>query len=655
MTGRFALVGVTLAALAVRLWALDGLGFSYDEAATALMARATAAEIVRFHWTAAFEHPPLWQLLVHNWSALTGQSEIALRLLSALAGTLAVPLIYQLSRTLFPRENHVALVSAVLAAFLPILNYYSQEARMYAVVLVLALASMLAFLHLLRAPRGAYAALVVTLNWGMTGFHYYAVLLIGAQLAFLSLLLLTCADLRPRWWLTAGALLFSLLPVGLWMALAPGFRSTLTVVMATAGADAAPWTATVAELWQDLTVASIRWAPAWVWIGYTWLLLLAVGLWDALWLRRGDDTARLGGWFLLCFVLLPVAASWLVFGDLVARYLLFIVPGLVILLALALTRLWRLQPLLGMTGGLLVLLVAGAGLFHYHTAYTKSDYRAMTEYLRPRLAADEALLLEGPRQHLLAKYYMPADLPLYPIPVIELPAFWPVNAPPVVPEEVDGAVQSYLARHPSFWLSLTAQDEVDPGEFLTRYLTAVAYTVDCSAWHDVRLCHYVSPDQITPELATAPALRFNDELLLPHADFAIMPAKGEDPAHLLVRLEWVADSRPSLDYKVALRLEDGGGPTDGAVVAQEDAFPIGPLLPPSTWGEGDVKPGLMSIPLGVPPGTYRLTLTLYDPATLTEFPASDGSNTQPVPPFPLVLANVRIGDTIDLLPPDTDE
>ena len=67
-----------------------------------------------------------------------------------------------------------------------------------------------------------------------------------------------------------------------------------------------------------------------------------------------------------------------------------------------------------------------------------------------------------------------------------------------MPEEVDGDIQRYLQEHPTLWLSLTAQNEVDPGEFLAKYLTAVAYQVDCEQWLDVDLCRYSSPAFVEP-------------------------------------------------------------------------------------------------------------------------------------------------------------
>lgn len=114
-------------------------------------------------------------------------------------------------------------------------------------------------------------------------------------------------------------------------------------------------------------------------------------------------------------------------------------------------------------GGLLVALVVPAlALPHYFGPYQKSAYREMTHYLVAHRQPDEAVLLEAPRQHLLAKYYLPADTPIYSAPAIDLPPYWPVNAPPVVPEEMDDVIQALLRDYRGVWLSLTAENEVIP-------------------------------------------------------------------------------------------------------------------------------------------------------------------------------------------------
>ncbi len=88
---------------------------------------------------------PLYYVILRGWANLAGSSLYALRLFSALCGTLAVPLIYQVARRLLGRE--AALATMTLAVFAPFYIYYSQEARTYSLTLVLMLISMHAFLR----------------------------------------------------------------------------------------------------------------------------------------------------------------------------------------------------------------------------------------------------------------------------------------------------------------------------------------------------------------------------------------------------------------------------------------------------------------------------------------------------------------------------
>ena len=501
---RITITLITLLGAFLRLWRLGELGLSYDEAATALMARATPAEIVHFHWTAGFEHPPFWQLLIHAWSLAAAQSEFALRFLPALAGILVIPLVWQFAHVLYPDDSPIWHGSALLTAIAPVLIYYSQEARMYAIVLALALGTMIVSVRLVQRPSWGGVLMLALLNVAMTGFHYYAALLFAAQGLFFLIAAITQPAFRSQWikWLTA--LILSAVPLLLWMAFSPGFQMTLESVLNAADVEGTPVIVFLDELWRDLTVAAIRWQPAWTRIGYLWLPLLAVGLVDAFWLRRKDRGSRLSGWYLSLLLLVPVLFSALVFGQLSTRYVLFIGPALFILMTMGILRLWTMARLLGAAGALTFVGVCFVALIFYRTDYAKSEYREMSAYVGAHIGPQDAVLIESPRQHLTARYYLDdtfsAGIPLYPVPAIELPTYWPVNAPPVVPEEVDGDIQRYLQEHPTLWLSLTAQNEVDPGEFLAKYLTAVAYQVDCEQWLDVDLCRYASPAFVEPQI-----------------------------------------------------------------------------------------------------------------------------------------------------------
>ena len=198
------------------------------------------------------------------------------------------------------------------------------------------------------------------------------------------------------------------------------------------------------------------------------------------------------------------------------------------------------------------------------------------------------------------------------MPAIDLPDYWPVTAPPVVPEEADHQLRALLEKHGRAWLVLTGEDEVDPGEFVERYLTATAFPQLCQRWLDVRLCEFVSPNEVPAEITIPLGAEFEGGLALQAVELGLGEART-DGRSLYVLTHWHAREQPAADYKVTLRLL---GP-DGGLVSQVDSLPIGPLLPPTTWGAGDDKPGYQVLPLpaALDPGNYRLALGLYDPAS----------------------------------------
>lgn len=645
---RLLLLLCLLFGFALRLCSLSGKGLSYDEAATALMARATPAEIIAFHWRAAFEHPPFWQLLMHTWSLGFGQSEFALRLPSAIAGVVVLPLVWQLARRLgFTAWS--ALTATLLTATAPILVYYSQEARMYALVVAFALASLLVTQQLAVAPTVSKIGLYLLLNWSMLGLHYYSVLLIGAEGLFLLLWLRWQRQPWQHWLWHGSALLLTLAPLLAWMRFSPGFRDTATIVLQGAGGGQPTSWQFLDLLWRDLTFAAIRWETADAVWGYLLLPLVLLGLVNLLrpaQNRRAPQTlvGKQQAVLLLLAGGLPVVISLLVSRSLATRYLLYIMPPLLLALAAGIGWLGRRHWLLGLIALFVALTPTALALPHYFGPYQKSAYREMAAYLTAHRQPNEAILLEGPRQHLLAKYYLPAEKNFLTAPIVALPEYWPVNAPPVVPEEMDDSLLQSLREHQGIWLSLTAEDEVDDGEFVPKFLTAVAFERDCQAWLDVRLCHFVSPHFVNAVVQQKPMALFDQSLLLQETAVGLWPAQGEEPAYLVTTLTWLAQTKPTLDYRVTLRLLD----STGAVISQRDNFPIGPLLPPSTWNAGDRKPGYLALPIPVEsgPGTYQLVVNLYDPTTLAPLPHQ--LTDQSVTDAPLSVAKITISDTIAL-------
>lgn len=151
----YLVLGLTLLGAVLRLWDLGGQSLWLDEVFTARVAPLDLAGIlsaIRMD----LDTPPLHPFIVHVFLAL-GDSEFVLRLPSAFASILCVPLVYVVARRMLGWQT--GLLAAVLMACSPYAVYYAQEARMYGLVLMF---SLLILYCLLRAMAVGDAAPVPT-------------------------------------------------------------------------------------------------------------------------------------------------------------------------------------------------------------------------------------------------------------------------------------------------------------------------------------------------------------------------------------------------------------------------------------------------------------------------------------------------------------
>jgi uncharacterized membrane protein len=143
--------GLTLLAAGLRFATLGVQAYHHDEIVTASRVLRGdffhAMEAVGFSESA----PPLYYALAWVWTQLTGTGEFGLRSLSALAGVATVPVAYLLGTELRGRQAGIA--AAALVAVNPMLLWYAQEARGYALVVLLTTAAALFFVRALRPAR----------------------------------------------------------------------------------------------------------------------------------------------------------------------------------------------------------------------------------------------------------------------------------------------------------------------------------------------------------------------------------------------------------------------------------------------------------------------------------------------------------------------
>ena len=142
----------------------------FDEAFSAYIIRFNFFEIWQF--TAVDVHPPLYYWLLKLWSLLFGATDIALRSMSVFFAGIAIVFGYLLLHRTFGRK--VARYGLLALILSPILVRYSQEMRMYTMVLAIALAA--TYVLQLAAESGRrklwviYGVLVSLGMWT----HYFA-------------------------------------------------------------------------------------------------------------------------------------------------------------------------------------------------------------------------------------------------------------------------------------------------------------------------------------------------------------------------------------------------------------------------------------------------------------------------------------------------
>ena len=176
------MAALTALGAALRFGTLDVQSLSGDEGVTSALLRMSFGDMLSTIPDSE-STPPLYYVLAWTWTQATGHGEVGMRSLSALAGTAAIPALFAAGRALVSEKAGV--LAAALAAVSPLLVWYSQEARSYALLMLLAALSLWAFARLLDKPtaRGLVAWAVVCALALAT--HYYAGFLVLGEAAWL--------------------------------------------------------------------------------------------------------------------------------------------------------------------------------------------------------------------------------------------------------------------------------------------------------------------------------------------------------------------------------------------------------------------------------------------------------------------------------------
>ncbi len=186
----------------LRISGINGQSLWFDEVFSRNVAvQFTIPSIVR-DGVAGDVHPPLYFVLLNAWVSLTGDSALALRLLSALFAMLTLPAIYHLARLMFGR--HAGWIALLLCAFSPLQVYYAQEARQYMLSVLCMAWTAVGLIALVQRKRYGSPLYIIAAVAGLYT-HYF----IGLALIGLHIWLIIFGPARAAWrrWLLADLLI----------------------------------------------------------------------------------------------------------------------------------------------------------------------------------------------------------------------------------------------------------------------------------------------------------------------------------------------------------------------------------------------------------------------------------------------------------------
>lgn len=474
------LVLIILIGAGLRFYRLSAQSVWFDESLSIAHAEAPPGEFLQ---TIAHGegHPPLYFLLLRAMTYF-GSDEVMMRLLSVAAGIAAIPLLFLFSRWLL--GSATALTAAGLLALSPFAVYFSQEARPYALLAALSLASCYALLLAVDKPSRSKWIIYTALTLAAVYTHYYAFILIIAQGA----VVLASTRLRGRaltnWLVAQAAVLVAYVPWLPYMSTQFGWH---------ARQGGLSWIPDVGFLLIPYTFFQFS-------LGYSALEVKEIaGLWPHAGLLAVAFVAFAIPFAAAAVVLRKnfVALRWVIILPLVAMavayilnlrlhsyqpaYLAGVMP--IYLLAVAYGLQWLLRrPVFWFIPGLIALLL-GLSLwnFYFNPKFAKEDWRSVARYLERQAEPTDVIAFHKSYTQMPFNYYYDGDSARVSLPDAPLQA-----DDPGLP-----AVGSSLARYPRVWLVVSHNFDTGPyyENLLDRWFARESCTV-FETCRPIKVCRF---------------------------------------------------------------------------------------------------------------------------------------------------------------------
>jgi mannosyltransferase len=650
----YLILAIFLSAFALRVYQLDAQSIWWDEGHSIQMASAPLAQIPTLPGMDV--HPPGYFALLHQWMALGGRSEFALRYLSVVFSMLTVALLMRFGWELVGRRldrigTEAIAITGGLAALSPLYVTYAQEVRMYAVVTFFALASVYFQWRIVvdwkagrlndwkagelanQPPRehGRFWLIIgyVLATVASLYIHYFTIfLLLFENVVWLVWALVPRRGAGPRRervvvWLGTQLIIVFLFSLQLPVALRQ------TVAYANPNLNPPGVGDFFSRSWAAYTVGTAVGPVASGWLAWALAAILSlIVLFQIVrsWRRGGVDelgtVALLLGWLLI-----PLAVYFLVLQrrpSFEPRYMMLVTPALVLLLAWGLTgvlvggdgtgRRWTWWGVLGLV---VILIAFGLGTWSHFTNVEdyKDDSAGVAAWLGVETTSGDVVYVDVPHPF---HYYVER------IPAPTRYLFVDVHT------AADILNAEAVGRNRLFWVTWWGSDTDPRGviPFLLDKAGLRAGELDFRGYHvtwwDLQdNAQFSLPDDLPSLGGCSPGgINFGDVVTLNGLAFSeAVQAGGE----VWVTLHFNLLGDTDADYRASLRLlspeKDMLSPTDKDLLNDRH-------FRTSAWPVDDpqlnqaINVYTLPIPPGTEPGDYRLEAVIYDSATMEALPVA---------------------------------
>ncbi len=537
---------ILLLAVFLRVYHLTQQSFWFDEA----FAWNIVIQPDMFPRIVADTHPPLFYLLLRGWMSVMGDSELALRSLSAFISTLTVAMMYPLGREIAKRLG-IGLVLIPLTAMLFFaLNdadiFHAQEARNYALYNLLGATSIWLYLRWTRTKTGA---IFWSLTIALLVYTHYQGVFIPAIIGLHALIFLRHKTrlYAILWLMLSGVLLAP------WMLF-------VTIPQAQNALEKGLPFAIPSNI---ETLVDLRGR----FLGAMWVLLIGLmlmGVWGAVQRKKWGLAILLTGWIIIPFTVLYVGN---IYAPLLTdRKLLLITPAIALLMAIGTAQLDRVER------GLVIVAILVYSLATVDFYHQREPWRDISETALAYAQPQDLFLAEAEVGQYPLKYYftrhMPPDSQFYTFTFLGDPTMSPTTdwftyydlfLPDVLSQHIHNQTDDIATAWVVFWSNDRA---------VLERLANAGYTRTWSHLTD----HFgnIITTYRYDKLSTQPVDSFANGMILRGA------LVDEDALRL--DLWWSTSASLSADYTTAGGLLNA----DGVLVAQWDSFP--PMMT-SQWDE----------------------------------------------------------------------